>query len=106
MSDISKKIPEYKGEYKTIRQDGAYIPSGENDNLIVSKLTIDKDAFGLFGYGFLVSNVDKINAADIDGVKADEKILLMENTILQEVYLSISMQRKILKKPLILQKFI
>lgn len=39
------KIPEYKGEYKTIRQDGAYIPSGENDNLIVSKLTIDKDAF-------------------------------------------------------------
>lgn len=25
MSDISKKIPEYKGEYKTIRQDGAYI---------------------------------------------------------------------------------
>ncbi|BEK37321.1 phosphate-binding protein [Campylobacter coli] len=73
MSDISKKIPEYKGEYKTIRQDGAYIPSGENDNLIVSKLTIDKDAFGLFGYGFLVSNVDKINAADIDGVKADEK---------------------------------
>ncbi|HEF1344113.1 TPA: substrate-binding domain-containing protein [Campylobacter coli] len=73
MSDVSKKIPEYKGEYKTIRQDGAYIPSGENDNLIVSKLTIDKDAFGLFGYGFLVSNVDKINAADIDGVKADEK---------------------------------
>ncbi|MFQ6341744.1 substrate-binding domain-containing protein [Campylobacter sp. VTCC 70190] len=73
MSDISKNIPEYKGGYKTIRQDGAYIPSGENDNLIVSKLTIDKDAFGLFGYGFLVSNTDKINAADIDGVKADEK---------------------------------
>lgn len=52
MSDVSKKIPEYKGEYKTIRQDGAYIPSGENDNLIVSKLTIDKDAFGIFGYSF------------------------------------------------------
>lgn len=51
MSDISK-IPEYKGEYKTIRQDGAYIPSGENDNLIVSKLTIDKDAFRLLVMDF------------------------------------------------------
>ncbi|EGK8058610.1 phosphate-binding protein [Campylobacter lari] len=73
MVDISKKIPEYKGAYKTIRQDGAFIPSGENDNLIVSKLSVDKEAFGLFGYGFLTSNDDKINAVDIDGVKADEK---------------------------------
>ncbi|MCV3386532.1 substrate-binding domain-containing protein [Campylobacter lari] len=73
MVDISKKIPEYKGVYKTIRQDGAFIPSGENDNLIVSKLSVDKEAFGLFGYGFLASNDDKINAVDIDGVKADEK---------------------------------
>ncbi|EAI5560907.1 phosphate-binding protein [Campylobacter lari] len=70
---ISKKIPEYKGVYKTIRQDGAFIPSGENDNLIVSKLSVDKEAFGLFGYGFLASNDDKINATYIDGVKADEK---------------------------------
>ncbi|EEC4841682.1 phosphate-binding protein [Campylobacter lari] len=73
MVDISKKIPEYKGAYKTIRQDGAFIPSGENDNLIVSKLSVDKEAFGLFGYGFLASNDDKINAAYIDSVKADEK---------------------------------
>ncbi|EDP6893499.1 phosphate-binding protein [Campylobacter lari] len=73
MVDISKKIPEYKGVYKTIRQDGAFIPSGENDNLIVSKLSVDKEAFGLFGYGFLASNDDKINAVNIDGVKADEK---------------------------------
>ncbi|EAL5740294.1 phosphate-binding protein [Campylobacter lari] len=73
MVDISKKIPEYKGAYKTIRQDGAFIPSGENDNLIVSKLSVDKEAFGLFGYGFLASNDDKINAVNIDGVKANEK---------------------------------
>lgn len=78
MSDVSKKIPEYKGEYKTIRQDGAYIPSGENDNLIVSKLTIDKDAFGIFGYSFLVSNSDKINAANIDGVTPSEESIADE----------------------------
>ena len=61
------------GKYKTIRQDGVYIPSGENDNLIVTKLVADKEAVGLFGYGFLASNKDKISAAKIDNIEANEK---------------------------------
>ena len=76
LSKISQKFKEYgsqQGKYKSIRQDSAYIPSGENDNLIVSKLTADKQAFGLFGYGFLASNKDKINAANIDGIAASEQ---------------------------------
>lgn len=75
MSAMSKKFKEYgdqAGKYKTIRQDAAYIPSGENDNLIVTKLVADKNAFGLFGYGFLANNKDKINAATIDGIEANE----------------------------------
>lgn len=78
MSDISKKLLEYKGEYKTIRQDGVYISSGENDNLIVSKLSIDKNAFGMFGYGFLMSNSDKINAASIDGIAPSKENIANE----------------------------
>ncbi|MBF7042217.1 substrate-binding domain-containing protein [Campylobacter volucris] len=73
MVENSKKFPEYKDKYKTIRQDGAFIPSGENDNLIVSKLSVDKEAFGLFGYGFLTSNEDKINAVSIDGIQANNE---------------------------------
>lgn len=72
----SKNFKEYgkeSGKYKTIRQDGVYIPSGENDNLIVTKLVADKDAVGLFGYGFLASNKDKISAAKIDNIEANEK---------------------------------
>ncbi|WP_291953147.1 substrate-binding domain-containing protein [Campylobacter sp.] len=69
----SKKFPEYKDKYKTIRQDGAYIPSGENDNLIISKLSVDKEAFGFFGYGFLVNNEDKINAVSIDNIQANNE---------------------------------
>ncbi|TQR34628.1 phosphate-binding protein [Campylobacter sp. MIT 99-7217] len=75
LSKVSSKFKEYgeqAGKYKTIRQDAAYIPSGENDNLIVSKLVADKEAFGLFGYGFLASNKDKINAAKIDNIEASE----------------------------------
>ncbi|TKX28809.1 phosphate-binding protein [Campylobacter sp. MIT 12-5580] len=76
LSKVSKKFKEYgdqAGKYKSMRQDSAYIPSGENDNLIVSKLGADKNAFGLFGYGFLASNKDKINAAKIDTIEANEK---------------------------------
>lgn len=55
-------------EYTTIRQDGAYVPSGENDNLIVQKIERNRDAFGIFGYSFLDENRGTIQAATIEGV--------------------------------------
>lgn len=64
----SEDIPEYDGEYSTIRDDGPYVPAGENDNLIVQRLTKDKDALGIFGYSFLDNNRDKIQAVSVDGV--------------------------------------
>lgn len=68
MQEVSAKMKAYDGKkYSDIRQDGVYIPSGENDNLIVQKLTQDKDAFGIFGYSYLEENSDKIQAAKIDG---------------------------------------
>lgn len=62
-----KKYKGYK-KYKKIRTDGVYVPSGENDNLIVSKLNKNKAAFGIFGYSFLVENDDKVAAAKINDV--------------------------------------
>ena len=64
----SKNIDGYGGEYTKVRQDGLFVPSGENDNLIVQKLAQNKDAFGIFGYSFLEENSDRIRAAEIDGV--------------------------------------
>lgn len=70
MQAVSKTMSEYGSKpYKTIRQDGGYVPAGENDNLIVQKLTKDKDAFGIFGFSYLEENSDKIKGASIDGVK-------------------------------------
>ena len=51
-----------------MRADGVYIPSGENDNLIVQKLTKDHDALGMFGYSYLAENDDIISGVDINGV--------------------------------------
>ena len=72
MEHSSSKFDAYgdkKGKYKAIRQDGIFVPAGENDNLIVQKLTKDTAAFGVFGYSFLEENQDKINGAKIDGVE-------------------------------------
>ncbi len=63
----AEKYKSYK-KYHKIRQDGVYIPSGENDNIIVQKLTKNKKAFGIFGYSFLVENTDKISASKVNGV--------------------------------------
>ncbi len=54
-----------------IREDGAYIEAGENDNLIVQKLAGNPKAVGIFGYSFLEENADKVQGAEIDGVVPD-----------------------------------
>jgi phosphate transport system substrate-binding protein len=68
MEAATEDMPGYGGEYTQIRQDGAYVPAGENDNLIVQRLTKDKEALGIFGYSFLDNNRNKIQAVSIDQV--------------------------------------
>ncbi len=52
----------------TIREDGAYIEAGENDNLIVNKLVSNLNALGIFGFSFLEENLDKIQGETVDGI--------------------------------------
>ena len=63
-----KKNKKYK-KYSLVRTDGVYVPSGENDNIIVQKLTKNKNAFGIFGFSFLVENDDKLAGSTINGVE-------------------------------------
>lgn len=63
-----KNEAEYKRMCQTLREDGAYVEAGENDNLIVQKLAVKPNAFGIFGFSFLDSNRDKIVAATIEKV--------------------------------------
>ena len=58
---------QYKARCRTIREDGRYVEAGENDNLIIQKLTSDRNAFGVFGFSFLDQNKDKVQGARIDG---------------------------------------
>ena len=53
---------------QTIREDGAYVEAGENDNLIVQKLEANPTSLGIFGYSFLDQNIDKLQGSTIQGV--------------------------------------
>ncbi|MFT6387363.1 MAG: phosphate transport system substrate-binding protein [Cellvibrionaceae bacterium] len=58
----------YKAACHTVREDGAYVESGENDNLIVQKLDKNPDALGIFGFSFLEENSSKVQGSKVEGV--------------------------------------
>ena len=66
------KVEENKGliagkDCMKIREDGAFVEAGENDNLIVQKLVANANALGIFGYSYLEENADKIQGATVNG---------------------------------------
>ena len=70
-----------------IREDGAYIEAGENDHFILQKLNKRPSALGIFGFSFLDQNVDKVQAAVIDGVSPSfETIASREYPVTRALY--------------------
>jgi phosphate transport system substrate-binding protein len=59
----------FESAWKTIREDGAYVEAGENDNVIVQKLEANPNAFGIFGYSFLEENTARLLGVPIDGTE-------------------------------------
>lgn len=72
-------FPEYNSFYgdskslkeacHSIRNDGTYMDSGENDNLLVLKILSNPDSLGIIGYNFYIENTDKLQAAAINTYK-------------------------------------
>ena len=80
MEGGAKRIPTLKALRKentkeferiahSIREDGAYVEAGENDNLIIQKLVANSSALGIFGFSFLDQNEDKIQGTLVDGAE-------------------------------------
>lgn len=69
LKDVDEK--RYKQVCTTIREDGAFIEAGENDNLIVQKLAANPGALGIFGYSFLEENLNTLHGSTIEGVTPD-----------------------------------
>ena len=60
---------ENKKACHAIREDGAYVEAGENDNLIAQKLISNVNALGVFGYSFLEENKGRLKGLKIEGVE-------------------------------------
>ena len=50
-----------------LREDGGVIEVGENDTLLINKMGGDKQLFEIFGFSYLDSSRDKVQAAKIEG---------------------------------------
>lgn len=57
----------FKKRATTIRMDGKWIDSGENDTAIVQTLMKNPDSIGIMGYSFLEQNLDRLKGAHIEG---------------------------------------
>lgn len=68
---LSLSADDEKKYCKSVREDGAYVEAGENDNLIVQKLQANPSAVGIFGYSFLDENLASIKGASINGTKPE-----------------------------------
>jgi phosphate transport system substrate-binding protein len=52
----------------TLRQDGHFLEMGEDDLEIVKKLRIFENAFGIFGFSYVLRYSDIVQANSIDGI--------------------------------------
>ncbi|WP_310498673.1 substrate-binding domain-containing protein [Sandarakinorhabdus sp.] len=62
--------PRYKAICEKVREDGAFVEGGENDNLIVQKISANPNALGVFGYSFMEENLDRVKDVPLNGVPA------------------------------------
>ena len=58
-----------------IREDGAYVEAGENDNLMVQKVSVDPGTLGILGFSYLDENADKVRAVKVAGVTPTEETI-------------------------------
>ena len=76
-----------------VREDGAYIEAGENDNLIIQKIRVNPSSLGIFGFSFLDQNSDVIRAHNINGVELSfESIAAGDYPIARSLYVYVKKQ--------------
>lgn len=65
-----KDEKQFKAVCTRIREDGKYVDSGENDNLIVQKLAANPNSLGVFGFSYLEENRGTLKDVPLNGIEA------------------------------------
>jgi phosphate transport system substrate-binding protein len=58
----------HKATCSTIREDGAFVEAGENDNLLIQRVSENAGAIGVLGYSFVEENLDRVRGIPINGI--------------------------------------
>ena len=58
----------HKAVCTQIREDGAYIEAGENDNLLVQRVSENPGTVGILGYSFLEANRERVHGIPLGGI--------------------------------------
>ena len=73
MKDLKKSDEKKQKDICTkIREDGAYVEAGENDNLLVQKVTAEAGTLGVLGFSYLEANADKVQPVSLAGIAPTE----------------------------------
>jgi len=76
MKDLAKSNEDQHKQICTkIREDGAYVEAGENDNLLVQKVSVDPGTLGILGFSYLDENADKVRPVQIAGITPSEETI-------------------------------
>ncbi len=51
-----------------IREDGAYIEAGENDNLLIQRVAENEGAIGVLGYSYMEENQERVRGIPLGGI--------------------------------------
>jgi phosphate transport system substrate-binding protein len=58
-----------------IREDGPYVEVADNPNLLVQKISADKNTLGVLGYSYLDANADTVKAVQLKGISPTEETI-------------------------------
>ncbi len=76
MKELKKTDEDKHKEVCTkVREDGAFVEAGENDNLLVQKVSADPGTLGVLGFSYLEENADKVRPVSIAGVAPTEQTI-------------------------------
>jgi phosphate transport system substrate-binding protein len=86
-------VKAFEAVWKSMREDGAFVEAGENDNLIVQKLQANPAALGIFGFSFLEENASSIKGLEIDSVAPSyETVAAGEYKMARPLYIYVKKQ--------------
>lgn len=76
MKDLKKADEKkHKEICSGLRTDGGYVEAGENDNLLVQKVSQEPGTLGVLGFSYLDENADKVKPVALKGVTPTEETI-------------------------------